>query len=142
MLEILGLGSAEEAVYSALLARPTASAQELARQTGMEQDEITRILHDLAARDLVALASEADGEAPESAGSEGSCRPDRYRLTPPSVAVAPLLVEQRKTLHRAEAAYSMLTEQHRGTCRRQRRGGGPSLVSRAGSERCIGAYAG
>ncbi|MFD9247926.1 LuxR C-terminal-related transcriptional regulator, partial [Streptomyces sp. NPDC059556] len=39
----------------------------------------------------------------------------RYRLTPPSVALAPLLVEQRNALHRAEAAFTMLTEQYRST---------------------------
>ncbi|MFE5256828.1 helix-turn-helix domain-containing protein [Streptomyces coelicoflavus] len=121
MLEVLGLRSAEEAVYSALLARPTASAQELARQTGLDQAESTRVLLDLAARGLVALATETEAEteaecgAPDAAGGEAGRGPDRYRLTPPSVALAPLLVEQRNALHRAEAAYSILTEQYRST---------------------------
>ncbi|MFF0693153.1 helix-turn-helix domain-containing protein [Streptomyces tendae] len=119
MLEVLGLRSAEEAVYSALLARPTASAQELARQTGLDQAESTRVLLDLAARGLVALATETEtgtgSGAPDAPGGEAGRGPDRYRLTPPSVALAPLLVEQRNALHRAEAAYSILTEQYRST---------------------------
>ncbi|MFF8778584.1 hypothetical protein ACF07W_15095 [Streptomyces sp. NPDC015140] len=114
MLQVLGLGPAEEAIYSALMARPTASPQDLARQTGQERAESTRILLDLAARGLAALATEADGGTPDSAGCEAGSRPDRYRLTPLSVALAPLLVEQRNALQRAEAAYSMLTEQYRG----------------------------
>lgn len=107
MLQALGLSPAEEAVYTALLARPTGSAQDLARQTGLDRCETDRILLDLAARGLVATAPEAGNGAPGSA--------DRYRLTPPSVALAPLLVEQRSALQRAEAAFSMLTEQYRST---------------------------
>ncbi|MEV5201418.1 helix-turn-helix domain-containing protein [Streptomyces sp. NPDC053720] len=111
MLKALGLGPAEETIYTALLARPTASAQELARQTGAEQAETERILRDLLTRGLVAIATEAGSGAPHSA----DCRSARYRLTPPSVALAPFLVEQRNALHRAEAAFSMLTEQYRTT---------------------------
>ncbi|WP_030924832.1 helix-turn-helix domain-containing protein [Streptomyces sp. NRRL B-24720] len=111
MLQALGLGPAEEAVYTALLARPTASAQELVRQTGLEEAEATRILLDLAARGLVAVATEAGSGAPDSA----DCGAARFRLTPPSVALAPFLVEQRNALHRAETAFSMLTEQYRST---------------------------
>ncbi|WP_405755216.1 hypothetical protein OG232_35995 [Streptomyces sp. NBC_01411] len=107
MLQALGLGPAEEAIYTALLARPTASAQGLARQTGLEEAETTRILLDLVTRGLVAVATEIGSEAPDPAG--------RYRLTPPSVALAPLLVEQRNALQRAETAFSMLTEQYRST---------------------------
>lgn len=111
MLQALGLGPAEEAVYTALLARPTASAQDLARQTGLEAAETTRILLDLATRGLVAVATEAGSGAPDTA----DCEAARYRLTPPSVALAPFLVEQRNALHRAETAFSMLTEQYRST---------------------------
>lgn len=111
MLQALGLGPAEEAVYTALLARPTASAQDLARQTGLETAETTRILLDLATRGLVAVATEAGSGAPDSADYGAA----RYRLTPPSVALAPFLVEQRNALHRAETAFSMLTEQYRST---------------------------
>lgn len=113
MLQALGLGLEEEAIYTALLARPTASAQDVARQTGLEKAETTRILLDLATRGLVAIATEA--EAPDSADCAAGRRPARYRLTPPSVALAPLLVEQRNALHRAETAFSMLTEQYRST---------------------------
>ncbi|MFE5947863.1 LuxR C-terminal-related transcriptional regulator [Streptomyces sp. NPDC056480] len=52
---------------------------------------------------------------PDPSGGGAARPPARYRLTPPSVALAPLLVEQRNALHRAEAAFSMLTEQYRTT---------------------------
>ncbi|MFE7711427.1 helix-turn-helix domain-containing protein [Streptomyces sp. NPDC057486] len=115
MLQALGLGPAEEAIYTALLARPTASAQDLARQTGLESAETTRILLDLTTRGLVAVADEAGSGAPDSADCDAGCQPARYRLTPPSVALAPFLAEQRNALHRAETAFSMLTEQYRTT---------------------------
>ncbi|MFF1647920.1 helix-turn-helix domain-containing protein [Streptomyces sp. NPDC058240] len=115
MLQALGLGPAEEAIYTALLARPTGSAQDLARQTGLERAESVRILLDLAARGLVAVATEAESGAPDSADREAGLQPAYYRLTPPSVALAPLLVEQRNALHQAETAFSMLTEQYRST---------------------------
>ncbi|MFE7395023.1 helix-turn-helix domain-containing protein [Streptomyces sp. NPDC057582] len=115
MLQALGLGPAEEAIYTALLARPTASAQDLARQTGLESAETTRILLDLTTRGLVAVADDAGSGAPDSADCDAGCRPARYRLTPPSVALAPFLAEQRNALHRAETAFSMLTEQYRST---------------------------
>ncbi|MFE7351936.1 helix-turn-helix domain-containing protein [Streptomyces sp. NPDC057543] len=115
MLQALGLSPAEEAIYTALLARPTASAQDLARQTGLEKAETTRILLDLTTRGLVAVVGEAGSGTPDSADCGAGCRPARYRLTPPSVALAPFLVEQRNALHRAETAFSMLTEQYRST---------------------------
>ncbi|MFE4330462.1 helix-turn-helix domain-containing protein [Streptomyces sp. NPDC056831] len=115
MLQALGLGPAEETIYTALLARPTASAQDLARQTGFDKAESVRILLDLAARGLVAVATEAESGAPDSADYDAGLRPAHYRLTPPSVALAPLLVEQRNALHQAETAFSMLTEQYRST---------------------------
>ncbi|WP_329613616.1 hypothetical protein OG244_10410 [Streptomyces brevispora] len=115
MLQALGLGPAEEAIYTTLLAHPTASAQELVRRTGLEEAETTRILLDLAARGLVAIAAETGSRVPDPADDGAGPRPARYRLTPPSVALAPFLVEQRNALHRAETAFSMLTEQYRTT---------------------------
>ncbi|MFE4413891.1 helix-turn-helix domain-containing protein [Streptomyces sp. NPDC093064] len=114
MLQALGLGPAEEVIYTALLARPAAS-QELARQTGLEQAETARILLDLETRGLVAVATEAERGASDSADCEAGLQPARYRLTPPSVALAPFLVEQRNALHQAESAFSMLVEQYRST---------------------------
>ncbi|MFJ2956112.1 helix-turn-helix domain-containing protein [Streptomyces sp. NPDC087270] len=137
MLEALGLGAPEEAVYMALLAGPAASAQDLAWQTGLEEATSERILRDLTARGLVAVATDtrtsgpaglegrpepgpvagpgpASASAPEEPGA-GVRRPTRYRLTPPSMALAPLLVEQRNALHLAETAYAKLTERYRHT---------------------------
>ncbi|MFF1737891.1 helix-turn-helix domain-containing protein [Streptomyces sp. NPDC058247] len=124
MLQAWGLGPDEEAAYTALLARPTVSAQELVRQTGLETAETTRILLDLTTRGLVAVTTEAGSEVSDPADCVSGSRPARYRLTPPSVALAPMLVEQRNALHRAETAFSMLTEQYRRAPRGQRRGGG------------------
>ena len=116
MLQALGLSPAEEAVYTALLARPTASAQDLARQAGLEKGDTAHILHDLTARGLVAVDAGAGSGASAPVGcGAGDGSTTRYRLTPPSVALAPLLVEQRNALHRAETAFSMLTEQYRST---------------------------
>ncbi|WP_328941794.1 LuxR C-terminal-related transcriptional regulator [Streptomyces sp. NBC_00250] len=116
MLQALGLGTAEEAVYTALLARPTASAHELVRQTGLGESAVARVLLDLSERGLVVVATEGGDRVPDPSGGSGSARSSaRYRLTPPSVALAPLLVEQRNALHRAEAAFTMLTEQYRST---------------------------
>ncbi|WP_328907370.1 helix-turn-helix domain-containing protein [Streptomyces sp. NBC_00234] len=115
MLQALGLGPSEEAIYTALLARPTATAQDLALQTGLGEAESDRILLDLVARGLVALATEAATGTPDPADRRPGLRPTRYRLTPPSVALTPLLVEQRNALHLAETAFSKLTEQYRHT---------------------------
>ncbi|WP_432187817.1 TrmB family transcriptional regulator [Streptomyces sp. Tue6028] len=116
MLQELGLGPAEEAVYTALLPQPSASAPDLARQTGLERSETVRVLRDMAARGLVAVVSDTSGEtsAPDGRRDQAESA-TRYRLTPPSVALAPLLVEQRNALQRAETAFSMLTEQYRST---------------------------
>ncbi|MER5279470.1 helix-turn-helix domain-containing protein [Streptomyces sp. NPDC002809] len=118
MLQALGLSPSEEAVYTALLVRPSASARDLALQAGLGEAESDRILLDLAARGLVAVARETAGAAPDPADGADGPRPTRYRLTPPSVALAPLLAEQRNALHLAETAFSKLTEQYRTTAAR------------------------
>lgn len=115
MLQALGLGPAEESIYTALLARPTASAEELAGQSGLGRAETDCVLRELVTRGLVAVAADSGSGAPGPADHASGHRPARYRLTPPSVALAPFLVEQRNALHRAEAAFSMLTEQYRST---------------------------
>lgn len=115
MLQALGLSPSEEAVYTALLVRPSASVRDVALQAGLGEGESERILLDLAARGLVAVAREAVADGPDSAGGKDGPRSARYRLTPPSVALAPLLAEQRNALHLAETAFSKLTEQYRTT---------------------------
>ncbi|MGW6207216.1 helix-turn-helix domain-containing protein [Streptomyces sp. NPDC055089] len=111
MLQALGLSPAEEAVYTAMLVRPSASAGELALQAGIGEAESGRILLDLAARGLVVAVN----ATPDSGGGNDGPPPTCYRLAPPSVALAPLLAEQRNALHLAETAFSKLTEQYRTT---------------------------
>ncbi|MEE4493432.1 helix-turn-helix domain-containing protein [Streptomyces sp. BE230] len=113
MLQALGLSPSEEAVYTALLVRPSASARDVALQAGLGEAESDRLLLDLAARGLVAVVRESVTAVPEDGPP-----PARYRLTPPSVALAPLLAEQRNALHLAETAFSKLTEQYRTTAAR------------------------
>ncbi|MEU6658942.1 helix-turn-helix domain-containing protein [Streptomyces sp. NPDC046821] len=115
MLQALGLGPTEEAVYTALMARPTASAQELAREAGLVAAETVHVLAGLETRGLVSVATEADRGAPDSADGRAALQSVRYRLTPPSVALAPFLVEQRNALHQAESAFSILIEQYRSS---------------------------
>ncbi|MGW5202616.1 helix-turn-helix domain-containing protein [Streptomyces spiralis] len=115
MLEALGLGPTEEAVYTALMAQPTASAHDLARQTGIAAAETARVLADMETRGLVSVAAQLDREEPGPAGQPTESRFVRYRLAPPSVALAPFLVEQRNALHQAESAFSVLIEQYRDT---------------------------
>ncbi|MFF2236394.1 helix-turn-helix transcriptional regulator [Streptomyces anulatus] len=115
MLQALGLGPAEEAIYTALLSGPAASPEALARRTGLAEAESLSILHDLTERGLVAVATGTDSAAPGPAGREDSLQLTRYRLTPPSVALAPLLVERRNALQQAETAFSLLTEQYRSS---------------------------
>lgn len=88
MLQALGLGPPEEAIYTALLARPAASAQDLAQQTGLDEAESDRILLGLAARGLVAVATGTGIPGPVELVEAGPGAA-RYRLTPPSVALAP-----------------------------------------------------
>ncbi|MFE9610791.1 helix-turn-helix domain-containing protein [Streptomyces sp. NPDC006012] len=111
MLQALGLGPSEEAVYTALMAQSEASAHDLARRTGIAAAETARVLADMEARGLVSVATQPDREEPGPARS----RLIRYRLTPPSVALAPFLAERRTALHQAESAFSVLIEQYRST---------------------------
>lgn len=116
MLQALGLGPAEEAVYTALMARPAACAYDLARQTGTAAAETARVLAEMEKRGLVSVADPPGGEESGPAGRRSDAALSvRYRLAPPSVALAPYLVEQRSALHRAESAFSMLIEQYRNT---------------------------
>ncbi|MFB7914396.1 helix-turn-helix domain-containing protein [Streptomyces sp. NPDC056061] len=115
MLQALGLGAAEETIYTALMAQPTASAHDLARQTGIVVAETSRVLADLETRGLISVATEPDCEESGSAGQPTGSQSVHYRLAPPSVALAPLLAEQRNALHQAESAFSMLIEQYRNT---------------------------
>ncbi|AUH44396.1 helix-turn-helix domain-containing protein [Streptomyces sp. CMB-StM0423] len=115
MLRALGLGPAAEAVYMALMAQPMACPHDLARQTGIAAAEVARVLADLEKRGLVSVADWPDGDESRPAGRSDVALSVRYRLAPPSVALAPFLVEQRNALHQAESAFSMLIEQYRNT---------------------------
>jgi sugar-specific transcriptional regulator TrmB len=74
MLHALGLDPGEEAVYTALLALPTASAPELARRCGLVTADVARTLSAPAERGLVTCVGERRLEA-GCAPATGSPRP-------------------------------------------------------------------
>jgi sugar-specific transcriptional regulator TrmB/DNA-binding CsgD family transcriptional regulator len=115
MLQALGLGPTEEALYTALLAQVTASAHDLARQTGIAVAETARVLADMEVRGLVSVAAPPDLEESGPTGRPTGVPSVHYRLAPPSTALAPFLVEQRNALHQAESAFSILIEQYRSS---------------------------
>lgn len=100
MYGVLGLDEAEEAAYRALVAVPSADVADLARRTGLHR-------HDVAS----ALASlEQHGLAARSGASA-----DHYVASPPSVALAALVVQRQEELRRAEVDIAALAETYRQT---------------------------
>ncbi|MFE5947864.1 helix-turn-helix domain-containing protein, partial [Streptomyces sp. NPDC056480] len=89
MLQALGLGRNEEAVYTALLARPTASAQELVRRTGLEEPEVAQVLLGLTERGLVVVAAAGGGGGAHPARGGGAPAPPPFRGTPPTGGQGP-----------------------------------------------------
>lgn len=98
MLRALGVGAAEERVYRALVARPSASVAELVAELAVEPAGMRRSLDLLAASGLVARAVDA---------------PDRYVAAPPAGAIGALIESRRGDLDRVESAVAELAEQYR-----------------------------
>ncbi|MFG2305134.1 helix-turn-helix domain-containing protein [Actinacidiphila glaucinigra] len=104
MLEVAGLTAMEETVYRLLVTTATASADEVAAQTGLPPGQTEGVLTSLAAK---GLASPTDG------------LPRQYAATPPDVALLPRLQRQADSLDKARTAVTDLLESYRSTVRRQ-----------------------
>ena len=104
MLEAVGLTATEEAVYRLLVTMPTASAGEIAEQTGLTAAETEQILAALKAK---RLASATDRT------------PHSFAANPPDVALLPHLQRQSDALDQARAAVTDLLETYRRTRRRR-----------------------
>ncbi|WP_406387484.1 helix-turn-helix domain-containing protein [Streptomyces sp. NBC_00887] len=103
MLEAAGLTAVEEAVYRLLITNSTASADEVASQTGLTSGQAEGVLAALA---TMGLASPTDRQ------------PSHFTASPPDVALLPRLQRNADALDQARAAVTDLLESYRGTRRR------------------------
>jgi sugar-specific transcriptional regulator TrmB/DNA-binding CsgD family transcriptional regulator len=103
MLAALGLGSAEEDVYRRLVARGSATLDELRAETGRDRAELTGLLVALAGR---GLATQAPPVTP-------TAEPAVFTAAPPAVALAGLLRQRHDDLRAAERDIAALAETHR-----------------------------
>ncbi|MEU9287407.1 helix-turn-helix domain-containing protein [Streptomyces sp. NPDC048275] len=104
MLEAAGLTAVEETVYRLLITTATASADEIASQTGLAPGQAEGILAALATK---GLASPTDHQ------------PRQFTASPPDVALLPRLQRNADALDQARAAVTDLLESYRSTRRRQ-----------------------
>ncbi|MFE7752682.1 helix-turn-helix domain-containing protein [Streptomyces sp. NPDC057428] len=104
MLEAAGLTAVEETVYRLLIATSTASAEEIAAQTGLTFGQAEGILAALATK---GLASTTDRQ------------PRHFTASPPDVALLPRLQRNADAIDQARATVTDLLESYRGTRRRQ-----------------------
>jgi DNA-binding CsgD family transcriptional regulator len=98
MLEVAGLGGAEESAYRTLLQLPAASGAELAEHLGTTAAEAATLL----------LTLETLGMANLIPGA-----PSRYRANPPDLALGPLVRNREQELREIRARISQLTEEYR-----------------------------
>jgi sugar-specific transcriptional regulator TrmB len=97
-LDVIGLDDEHALVYRWLLSAPTASAAELATETGLSTGVVGQILDDL----------EQVGFVARQASSM-----HRFVASPPSLAVRPLLVEQERRLTAAQETLAEWSEVYR-----------------------------
>jgi DNA-binding CsgD family transcriptional regulator len=98
MLEPLGLGLTEEAVYRILLSEPDISAPEVADRTGLP---LARARDGLARVVALRLAQRSEG------------RPARFRAAPPDIAITALVNERQAALNKARLEVpELLAEYH------------------------------
>ncbi|MCX5390562.1 helix-turn-helix domain-containing protein [Streptomyces sp. NBC_00094] len=100
MLEIVGLGEREEAVYRGLVESGSAGAPTLARDLGVTEAEVAAVLKSLTGRGLVTPSGDASGH---------------HVPAPPALALTGLLAQRRHELAQAEAAALSLAEDYRRT---------------------------
>ncbi|MFF1836986.1 helix-turn-helix domain-containing protein [Streptomyces sp. NPDC058231] len=104
MLEAAGLTAVEETVYRLLITNATASADEIASQTGLAPGQAEGILAALATK---GLATPTDRQ------------PRQFTAAPPDVALLPRLQRNADAIDQARAAVTDLLESYRSTRRRQ-----------------------
>lgn len=95
---VLGLGQAEETAYRALVEVPSSDVEDLARRTGLHRHDIASALASL---ERIGLAARSGASA------------EHYVASPPSVALAALVVQRQEELRRAEVDIAALTEKYR-----------------------------
>ncbi|GHB39058.1 transcriptional regulator [Streptomyces viridiviolaceus] len=107
MLEAVGVREPAESVYRLLVASGRASAEELARRTGMDPESIGHALDSLTRMGLV---SHTDGE------------PRVFRAVPPDVALLPRIKSSADALELARVEAARLIEAYQDTARRHHAG--------------------
>lgn len=98
MLDVLGLGSAEESAYRHLIGQPSASLSQLAGALELSPAEVGLALATLEAKGLIATST---------AG------PEHYVASPPAVALGALLLERQQELKHAELELHALADRYR-----------------------------
>lgn len=98
MLSAIGLDTVQETVYQELVAHGAAGIDRLTARFALPALEVTRALEGLEQQGLV---------------SRSAARPGHWVCAPPSVALGPLLSQQRHELERAELAAAKLAEIYR-----------------------------
>ncbi|EWM18430.1 LuxR family transcriptional regulator [Kutzneria sp. 744] len=101
MLEALGLTTAEERVYRAVVLGHRARPSEIATQLDITPSALSPLLDDLLDKGLISRVG------------------GHYVPAPPDVALGPLLVHGQAELERARAAVGQLAEQYRKDVRRR-----------------------
>ena len=96
MLAALGLEPAEEAIYRALLSRPSATATQIAEHLELTEPDVAKALARLQECGLV-----------DPYATSGYC------AAPPAVALGALITDRRDALRMAEHALVTLAEEHR-----------------------------
>lgn len=94
----LGLTAGEEAVYRALIDRPSASAVGLVEDLAMPEADVSHALLLLESRGLASRTTDASGE--------------RFSASSPTVAFGPLVRRHREDLRQAELDLAALTERY------------------------------
>lgn len=102
MLDAAGLSPAEEAVYRALVATPSASASELRDRVGEKPAQVAQALDRL---EGLGLVSRTPG------------RRHRYVAAPPDVAIEPLVLAQQLRLEQVRAQAATLMDSYRSARR-------------------------
>ncbi|MFI9599988.1 TrmB family transcriptional regulator [Streptomyces sp. NPDC052043] len=104
MYESASLDSVEVRAYRNLVRVREATPSQLARRLNLSGREAARLLATLEAKGLVSRA-------------EGSAQ--RFRASPPDLALGPLLLSRQQELHAAESVMAELTEEYRRQTRRR-----------------------